>query len=64
MRTGRVLILPVLVFYAVTATVTITGELTLTDTRFTFTLTTMIEIDGIPQTEPDSDQVTYSTDLS
>ena len=40
MRTGRVLILPVLVFYAVTATVTITGELTLTDTRFTFTQTT------------------------
>ncbi len=64
MRTGRVLILPGLVLYAVTATVTITGELTLTDTRFTFAQTTKIEIDGIPQIETDSDQGTYSTDLS
>lgn len=64
MRTGRVLMLPVLVFYAVTASVTITGELTLTDTRFKFTQTTKIEIDGIPQIETDSDQGTYSTDLS
>jgi len=56
--------LPGLVLYAVTATVTITGELTLTDTRFTFAQTTKIEIDGIPQIETDSDQGTYSTDLS
>lgn len=34
--------------------------MTLTVTRFTFTQTTKIEIGGIPQTETDSDQGTYS----